>query len=215
MAVKKDDGFFPELFESNGITEFEGYDQYPVIKRENEVIIPARLVPYSKMSSNLSKDVFVHFYEFDVNFLGIRRTINNRMEDFKKCGGVITPDFSIYRDRPLIVQKMNTFLNRMIGAILQNNGVYVVVNIRAGDERTYQFCCKGAPKHSIIAVGAVSAMKKKEEIEVFAKGLNFIIQTLEPTDIIVYGKLPDSIKNKYNTTVRFHEYESECSKRHR
>lgn len=161
----------------------------------------------------MNEDTFIHFYEFDIQFQGIRRTLGKRMDDFKKCGGVITPDFSIYRDRPLIVQKMNTFLNRMIGVILQKNGVYVIPNIRFGDERTYEFCCKGVPTNSIIAVGAVGCQKKKSEQELFCRGFDYVMQELKPNTVIVYGHLPSELKNKYNNFTHIYEYEAETSKR--
>ena len=73
----------------------------------------------------------------------------------------------------------------------------VIPNIRWGDRRTYDFCCLGARKHSIIAVGSHGLIRIKEERKYFADGLEYVVKTLLPTTIIVYGSAPKEIFSKY------------------
>lgn len=70
--------------------------------------------------------------------------------------GVISPDFSLYRDMPLVMQQWNIYRNRAIGSWLQMNGVNVIPNVRFGDKRTYDICCEGIDSGSIIAIGSHS-----------------------------------------------------------
>lgn len=43
MTVKKDDGFFPELFKLYNIKDFDGYDEYPMLSKNKEIVIPKNL----------------------------------------------------------------------------------------------------------------------------------------------------------------------------
>ncbi len=67
----------------------------------------------------------------------------------KKFNGIITPDFSIYRDMPLVMQQWNTYRGKALGHWWQSNGLNVLPNVRYGDSRTYEFCCAGVPKNSL------------------------------------------------------------------
>ena len=61
------------------------------------------------------------------------------------------------------MQQWNTYRNRAIGCWLQDNGIPTIVDVRWGDERTFPFCCAGAPKNSIIAIGSHGCIKRLQE----------------------------------------------------
>ena len=84
---------------------------------------------------------------YDVTFERIWNTPNKYLPIIKKFKGVITPDFSVYRDMPLVMQQWNIYRSRAIGHWLQENGVSVIPDIRFGDERTYEASCAGIQKH--------------------------------------------------------------------
>lgn len=189
---------------------YDGDQEMPCIKPSDAV--PRKLIAFSKAIHSKEFNGFVHFFEDDAKFERIWNTPNRYLQILKKYDGVITPDFSLYRDMPLVMQEWNTYRNRAIGYWLQENDITVIPNIRFSDERSYSFCCDGITQGGTIAVGSHGCIKIKEERNYFEKGLDKIIQKLEPKRILVYGKAPESIFGDYiKGGIEICQYDSDCS----
>ena len=174
--------------------------------------IPNKLTVFSKSIRIKDFNSFVHFFEDDVEFERIWNAPNRYLPILRKFDGVITPDFSLYRDMPLVMQEWNTYRSRAIGHWLQENGITVIPNIRFSDERSYAFCCDGVSKGGTIAVGSHGCVKINIERMYFERGLSEIIKTLEPKRIIVYGAAPDYIFDDYiKSGIEIIQYDSDCS----
>lgn len=169
--------------------------EIPCLKKE--LSKPTKLVAFSKAIGGDEFDAWVHFYEDDVKFEKVWNRSNTYLNILKEYEGVITPDFSIYRDMPLVMQYWNIYRSRAIGQWLQENGISVIPNIRVGDERTYEAACAGIQKQGIIAVGSHGCIKVLTDRSYFINGLEYIINRLEPSSLIVYGAAPDNIFAKY------------------
>ncbi len=98
---------------------------------------------------------------------------------------------------PLVMQQWNIYRSRALAHWLQENGVPVIPNVRFGDERTYETACLGIPKHSTISVGSHGCIKLNREREYFKSGLDYIVDRLQPSAIVVYGAAPDSVFGEY------------------
>lgn len=178
--------------------------------------IPDKLIPFSKSISSTDYDCFVHFYEDDVNFERIWNNPQKYLPILKRFNGVITPDFSLYRDMPLVMQQWNTYRSRAIGNWLQKSGINVITNIRWGDERSFSFCCTGAPQESIIAIGSHGCIKLLQERPYFIDGLEHVVKTLKPKCIIVYGAAPAYIFDKYKQYgIEIIQFDSSFTSAHR
>lgn len=119
------------------------------------------------------------------------------MPIIKRFKGIITPDFSVYRDMPLVMQQWNIYRSRAIGHWLQENGVPVIPNIRFGDERTFETSCAGIQKHGTIAIGSHGCIKLLSDRKYFIDGLKYILDKLEPSVLVVYGAAPEKIFSPY------------------
>jgi len=189
---------------------FAGFFEFPVIKSTYE--IPNRLISFSKCIASKNYDAWVHFYEDDYLFERLWRNPQRYLDILKRYNGVILPDFSVYRDMPLIMQLWNIYRSRAIGFWLQINGIKVIPNIRYGDRRTYKICCDGIGKHCIIAVGSHGNMKQKEDRRVFLLGFDVIVNILQPSVIIIYGTAPKKYFQKYiDSGIQIVRFESEYS----
>ena len=80
-----------------------------------------KLIAFSKAIRSTDFDTWIHFYEDDVAFERIWNTPNKYLPIIKKFKGVITPDFSVYRDMPLVMQQWNIYRSRAIGLMLYHN----------------------------------------------------------------------------------------------
>ena len=138
---------------------------------------------------------------------------NKYLPILQKYAGVISPDFSVYRDMPLVMQQWNTYRSRALAVWFQNNGIEVIPNVRFNDERTYDFCFDGIEKSKTIAVGTHGCIKNKIDKDYFKKGLAELVKRLSPKTIIVYGATPDEIFRTYKDAgIEIISFESEFSK---
>ena len=194
--------------------QFDTDLEIPIINSENA--IPERLIPFSKAISGKDYDQWVHFYEDDVYFERLWNKPNKYLPILKKYKGVITPDFSLYRDMPLVMQQWNTYRNRAVGHWLQYNGIPVITNVRWGDERTYDLCCAGVPRNNTISVGSHGCIKLVREREFFKRGLDYAVKKLQPQTIIVYGTAPDAVFDEYRKAgIHIIQFDSDYTATHR
>ena len=208
--MSKNDVFRSFLVEE---ANYDGNLELPVIKTSNK--IPNNVITFSKAMSRYWKDFdcWVIFYEHDKNFERLWNNPKAYLTKLKKFNGVISPDFSLYRNMPLVMQQWNTYRSRAIAVWLQNNGIEVIPNVRFNDERTYEFCFDGIEKNKTVAVGTHGCLKTKEDRLYFQIGLAVLVDKLSPKNIIVYGRAPDKIFGIYRDKgINIISFESEFSK---
>lgn len=193
--------------------EYSGYIELPKIKTSEK--LPSELIAFSKAMSKSCTDFekWVMFYEHDVNFERLWHNPRQYLNKLKKFKGIISPDFSLYRNMPLCMQMWNTYRGRALAVWLQNNGAEIIPNVRFNDERTYEFCFDRVEKFKTVAVGTHGCIKGKTDKEYFKLGLAELIKRLSPKTIIVYGAAPDDIFKKYKDIgINIIPFESEFSK---
>ena len=193
---------------------YEGEFEIPRIKAEQAH--PSKLVSFSKALSRTDYDAWVHFYEDDANFERLWNHPNKYLPILRHYPGVITPDFSVYRDMPLVMQYWNIYRSRALGHWLQENGVSVITNVRWGDLRTYDLCCTGVPTNAIVAIGSHGCVKLLQERSHFEQGLAYVVDRLKPKAIVVYGTAPQSVFSKYKEAgIEILQFDSDYMVAHR
>ena len=192
---------------------FDGDLEIPHIDAPEEIVIPKGMIPFSQRAQDRIHENFVCFYENDVNFREILTKTEDYVEDLKRFPGIVTPDCSLYVDAPLVVQLIDIYLNRAVGYYLKKQGLYVIPNIRWGDERTYttqifrdKVAFLGVDKHSIVSIGTYGQIKDAESKRLFRDGLAAMLDELEPEVVLVYGAMPKSIFGGLENKTRFVQY---------
>lgn len=216
-----DDGFNAELVK-NAI--FDGLLEIPLIRNPKEILIPKTMIPFSKMDRSETLNEFVCFYENDLKFRDILTSTKENLEKIKKFSGAISPDCSLYYDMPLVLQMTNLYLNHQIGHYLQEQGIYVIPNVRFGDERTYKriipdeppFAFLGLEKHGIYSIGTYGCCKSSEYKFHLKEGLRSFIKEIEQKIILVYGAMPGKIFDEFkNCGVQFFQYDNWTKSQHK
>ncbi len=205
-----DDGFNAELVSD---AFFSGLLEIPIIEKPKKIVIPSELIPFTQLTKSSSKSEAVHFYEHDKRFLDVLTCTKKFLPELSQFPAVISPDCSLYRDMPLCLQIANTYMNRAVGHYLQKNGIYVIPNVRWGDERSYstselpeKFAFLGVPKNSIVSIGTYGCIKSRENKFFFKNGLAAMIDELEPEVVLVYGGMPESIFGEFKHKTHFVNY---------
>ena len=114
------------------------------------------------------------------------------------------------------MQEWNTYRGRAVGAWLNDNGIPTIPNVRWGDERTYELACLGVECNSTIAVGTHGCIKSQEYKHMFIKGFDYILNKLQPKNVVVYGSAPSRIfclAEMYGVSIM--QYESYFSLSHK
>ena len=158
------DGFNADLVTT---ALFEGILEITIIP-VNEIIIPDKIIPFSKINRSNDHLEFIHFYEHDEIFfqLFIIPIVTN---EFNKFRGIINLDAILYIDMPLVLQLANIYISRALGYYYYSQGIYIIPNVRWGDERTYSISVPeaasflGIPKNSIVSIGTYGCIRGEEK----------------------------------------------------
>ena len=206
-----DDGFNSELVET---AFFDGILEMPIVAAPKEIVIPTRLLPFSKRGCSRDFSETLVTYEPDVKFREILVAPERFVEEFRRFrSGIVTLDSSLYWDMPLLAQMANTYRNRAIGCYYQRQGIPVITNVRWGDERSYTtkflpepFAFLGAPRHSIVAIGTYGCIRGREAEFQMISGLEAMLLYLQPEIVLVYGSMPERIFRRFAGFARFVHY---------
>lgn len=203
-------GFSSTLVEN---AEFDGKFELPTIYQEKEKIIPVDMIPFDKRNKYKEKiDLFVHFFIYDEKFVQLLNKPDKYIEELRSFRGVISPDFSLYRDMPYLEQASNTYINRSLGHYMQSQGLYVIPNVRWSERRSFDYCFDGLESGGIYCISTHGCIKSKEDRYYFKQGLDELIKRLEPKTILVYGAMPKNVFGNYLDTVEFIHYPSYTSR---
>lgn len=214
-----DDGFSAHLVAKS---RFDGIMEIPVIEKPCEIVVPDGMIPFSKAHRAQDFSDFVVFYEHDLAFAEVLTSTEEYLPLLSKFAGVVSPDCSLYRDMPLVLQIANTYMNRAVGSFLQSQGLYVVPNIRWGDERSFttaelpeKIAFLGVERGSIVSVGTHGCCKAREDKYYLKAGLEAMLEELEPCMVLVYGPMPPAIFTDYESCTRFVRYEEWTARQRR
>lgn len=193
---------------------YDGELEIPRIKPDDA--LPSRLIPFSKAIHSTDYNAWVHFYEDDVKFERLWNQPRRYLPILRRYAGIITPDYSLYRDMPLVMQYWNIYRSRALGHWAQTDNQHVIVNVRFSDERTYIPSCTGVPHQASIAVGTHGCLRSHEDRSYFANGLAYIVAELQPRTIIVYGTAPKDIFDPYRAVgIQILQFDSDYALAHR
>ena len=107
----------------------------------------------------------------------------------KGWGAVVAPDFSVWRDDPLVIQLHNIYRSRWCARYWQEAGLKVIPSLNWSDERSYEFATLGIPRNCKVVSCQVQTTRSSKGKEYFAKGLAENIRQIQPENVILYAGL--------------------------
>lgn len=177
----------------------EGYYDMPILKACN--FTPTDLIGFNYMLSSSNKDCGIHFYVDDYQFERIWNQpyeYINRLDEYE-C--VLTPDFSLYTEMPMAMKIWNVYRSRLIGQILQDNGMKVIPTVSWCEEDTFDFCFDGLPHNATLSISTIGIKQSEEAFRLWKNGVDEMIKRLSPKKLLIYGGEVDydfkDIKVKY------------------
>lgn len=148
--------------------------------------------PYNDYRKLDGKNQAIHFFTDDYKFmLPTWDKLEETTMKLSKFNCLLAPDYSLYVDAPMFVNKMNIYKSRFAAAFWQNCGLNVIPVASWGGADTFSFCFESLPKNSIIAVCGVGIRWSKASILLWQYGIRALEETLTPQLILVYGEFMD------------------------
>ena len=161
-------------------------------------LVPAHLndriswIPFNCVMSDRQREAHgVHFFIDDYLF---QRTWNDPCRYAHLLSGyqaVMTPDFSMFTDYPVVVQLYNHWRKHQLGAYWQSLGLTVIPSICWSDHDSYAWCFDGEPVGGTVAVSSVGTQKNSLARTLFLDGYAEMMRRLQPEKIIFFGEVPN------------------------
>lgn len=170
----------------------------PILKKQEirpiDAMISCQDARYGKFDARKA-EYLVHFFKEDdlFNFLYDApdgKRAEKMLQRLARFSAVCTPDFSVYSEMPLLVQKNQIFKSRWCGARWQSLGLLVVPTVTWSDERSFDFCFDGIPEHATVAVSTVGCNQSEAA---FMRGYSRMLEVVKPDLIFCYGKAFDGM----------------------
>lgn len=150
---------------------------------QSQELIGFNYVNKEKYRSNKGVHFFLHDYQFE----RVWKYPDRYTELLKQFSYVLSPDFSPYAGTPKATRIFNVYRNRWCGRYWQEHGINVIPTLSWGEDEDLLWCIEGIPKNSIFAISTMG-MGRWANFEPLIDAWEYIMKTLEPKAVLLYGK---------------------------
>lgn len=165
-----------------GIPEIRQVSQYP----QGEFISVSDMI-----TEKDAGDKNIHCFVDDYRFARFWNQTERYVERLRQFRAVCAPDFSVYTDMPVAMQIYNHYRKHWLAAYWQLCGITVYPTISWSTPESYAWCFDGEPAGGIVAVSSVGTQKNAESKRLFLQGYEEMMNRLNPSWVIFYGKVPE------------------------
>lgn len=137
-----------------------------------------------------------HCFTEDKYFHRLYTHFQEYVELLQRAKGLISADFSLYRDwdEPYLIT--NCRANRLVDYALQQAGIPMIPTAGFAGESSWEWCFDGLPQNSTVAI-TTNTVNDREARRLFVGGVNVMVEKIHPTAIVVCGKCPDWLAKKF------------------
>lgn len=165
----------------------EARNKYGFPELKGSFKIPTSVVGFNEAKTTDQFDAAIHFFIDDYQFERIWNDPKKYVDLLSNFDCVFTPDFSLYADMPLAMKIWNIYRSRLVGQVLEDNGIEVIPTLSWAGEDTFEFAFDGLPEGGTFAVSTVGVMESDNSRQMWQEGLKRAIEAVKPTTIVLYG----------------------------
>lgn len=174
---------------------FPGVGKYGIPELQPEKWKPVQFIGFNYANQCRNYEgKGVHFFLDDYQFERVWTKFERNVNMLSKFDAVLTPDWSMYIDWPVVVQMWNHYRKHYVGAYLQTMGAIVYPSISWSDKKSIEWCFDGDPIGGCVAVSSVGTQMRQEEKDGFLYGYDAMMERLNPSTVLFYGKVPDGCR---------------------
>lgn len=167
----------------------EGFYQMPIIEKEAHK--PKGLMGFNYALTSQDHSKGIHFYVDDYQFERIWNDPHKYIDVLREFDCVLTPDFSLYMDMPMSMKIWNVFRSRLIGQMMQDEGLTVIPTVSWAEAETFAFCFDGLPEGGVMSISTVGVKQDPHAFEIWKAGTVELIKRKKPSALLVYGGAVD------------------------
>lgn len=174
-----------------------GKYKFPQLARVN--YLPEEPVyPFNYLKSTVEKGCYwYHCFTAERNFHRLYNSFFEYVEFLRKAKGLISADFSLFRDYPEEILVAKCRANRLVDYALQQAGIPMIPTAGFAGESSWEWCFDGLPLNSTVAVTTNCLGRDRETHRLFVGGINTMIKKIHPTAIVVCGKVPSWMEKRH------------------
>ncbi|MDR1188984.1 MAG: DUF4417 domain-containing protein [Bifidobacteriaceae bacterium] len=164
----------------------EGRYDMPLIAAQDVDLETLALVRFTSIDDGDAEAgaLTVHFFEDDERFDQVWNRPEVQVDRLRAYKQVLSPDFSLFTDRPVVEQIVNTYRNRWCGALWQREGLTVIPTASWSDGASFDFCFDGLEEGSVVAISTVGVRDLQEG---FMRGYREMVRIVRPETVVCYG----------------------------
>ena len=165
---------------------------------EEDYIPTQQVKPFNYMLSlDEPEKWWIHCFCDDYQFERLWTGFDYYMNYIIRLNGFISTDYSLYRDYDDDKLIWNCYRNRCMDYAVQKNNGIMIPTAGFGPEKTWDWCFDGLPMNSSVAVTTNGTLDDPEARRIFVGGIDALVHTVYPKNLIVCGKYPEWLNNKY------------------
>lgn len=154
--------------------------------------VPGSLVAYNDRygcdtaAAGSAVHAFLDDYRFEVMWSKPGRPLSR----LARVGAALTPDFSLWPEMPAAMQVWQVYRSRWVGAWWLGHGIDVIPAVTWAGPETHAFAFAGIERGSVVAVSSVGVLRDRQALQLFAAGVDAMLQAVQPARILCYGAWP-------------------------
>ena len=174
-----------------------GKHKFPQLAQVN--YIPEEPVyTFNHLKSKVKEGCYwYHCFTSEKNFHRLYNSFQEYVELLRQAKGLISADFSLFRDysEEVLIEKCRA--NRTVDYALQQAGIPMIPTAGFAGEYSWEWCFDGLPLNSTVAVTTNCLGRDRESHRLFVGGINTMVEKIHPTVIVVCGKVPDWLPKRH------------------
>lgn len=177
--------------------ELVGKYKFPKLK--SSVVIPDSMpLPFNYITSEKNiENKWFHFFIDDDNFEKIWRKFGKYQKYIQNAQGLISTDFSLYRDEDEDLLIRNCYRNRVLAYAMNKINDNIIPTAGFAGENTWSWCFDSLPYQSTVAITTNGVLSDPEAKRLFVGGVDAMIKTIRPRNLVICGNFPRWIYSKY------------------
>ena len=155
-------------------------------------------IPFNYITSakNIESKWF-HFFIRDNDFERVWHNFWKYEKYIKTAKGLISTDFSLYRDEDEDLLIRNCYRNRVMACAMQKINDNIIPTAGFAGENTWDWCFDALPHHSSVAITTNGTLSDPEARRLFVGGVDALVKTVYPRNLVICGNFPKWIYDKY------------------
>jgi hypothetical protein len=164
----------------------EGRYDMPLIAAQDVDLDELALIRFTSIDDDDAEAgaLTVHFFEDDERVDQVWTRPEEQVDRLRSYKQMLSPDFSLYTNRPVVEQIINTYRNRWCGALWQREGSTVIPTVSWSDGASFDFCFDGLEEGTVVAVSTVGV---RDLPAGFMRGYREMVRLVHPGAVVCYG----------------------------